>query len=116
MKSKTIGFITLFLMALSTVSTAVAQDLPEGYSSDADLDGVWNYNILESNGEVLMRKNMSTWTYVPVATEEGGNIQLKFLAFYNEEPYFDVTFKLADGSVNRTIANMSNSQITIDLS
>jgi len=103
----------LILLAL-LVKPAAATALPEGYSGEANSIYSLEYDIVESNG--IMDLTFAP-DYIPLSTaiEEGGSIILDYTGFHEEwgvfHPFFNVTVKLANGDVNRTVANVSDSAL-----
>lgn len=114
-----VGFFSLLLVPMVYAAPAV----PIGYASEGvDFENVWTYNIKEANGKVL-----HPTTYTSIALEVGGKIEVKFVGFYEYinpwfsinygmMPFFNVTFRYKDGTINSTVANVSNYDLAFTLS
>jgi len=115
MMKKKIAFISLPLMLMVSVLTSVSEvTVPNGYSEDVDLENSLVYTIEEADGPLEVF-DFVTFQSTYYAIETGGSLEFDFIDFYNNEPYFNITFKYEDGTTNATIANVSNTQLALDL-
>ncbi|MHA1647481.1 MAG: hypothetical protein ACTSVU_05780 [Promethearchaeota archaeon] len=109
-KLKILGIISVFCCVIGTLNTSAAI-MPQTNSSD--LPNSLEYEIIDSNGFV------NFFPAGTVATEAGGKIKLNYNGDYEEwgvlQPFFNVTFYLANQTVNTTIANVSESTIGMNL-
>jgi len=110
------GFLLLFTNIPHVHTESV--NLPNGYNQALNLEQPRIYKFTKVN---------ETTNYVEFgvrgphcALEKGGFMELLFNGVYNEstwwggvvtEPFFNVTFKHADGSINCTLTNKSNNAI-----
>jgi len=116
--SLVISFV--FLLFLTNVPNVHSEsmNLPKDYNQTLDLEQPLIYEFIKVN---------ETSNYVEFglggphcALEKGGSMELIFNGVYNEstwwggvvtEPFFNITFKHADGSVNCSLTNKSNNAI-----
>lgn len=113
-------FSFVFLLFFTNVPNIRAEslNLPDDYNQTLDLEQTLTYRFNKVN-ETSNYVEFG-WGGPHCALEEGGSMELIFNGVYNEstwwggvvyEPFFNITFKLADGSVNCTLPNKSNNAI-----
>ncbi len=111
----------LFFTNIQTVHTE-SMNLPNDYNQSLDLEQPLIYRFEKVN-ETSNYVEFG-WGGPHCALEEGGSLELIFNGVYNEsmwggevvtEPFFNITFMHADGSVNCTLTNKSNNAIAAAL-
>ncbi len=117
----------LNLLAISLVFLLIFTKLPNAHSESMNLPEDYNQSLdLEQPLIYRFEKVNETSNYVKFweeetfcALEKGGSMELTFNGVYNKtlwdmvltEPFFNITFKYADGSVNCSLTNISNNAI-----
>ncbi|MHA1511409.1 MAG: hypothetical protein ACTSRX_06790 [Promethearchaeota archaeon] len=113
-----ISFVFLLFFTNIPNSHSESMNLPKDYNQTLDLEQTLIYRFEKVN-ETSNYVEFG-WGGPHCALEEGGSLELIFNGVYNEstwwggvvtEPFFNITFKHADGSVNRTLTNKSNNAI-----
>ncbi len=116
------------LFVISFVCLLFFSNIPNVHSESMNLPKDYNQTLdLEQHLIYRFEKVNETSNYVEFgwggphcALEEGGSLELIFNGVYSEstwwggvvtEPFFNITFKYADGSVNCTLPNKSNNAI-----
>jgi hypothetical protein len=103
---------TLIVISILTFGITGASQtiiIPSNYAVDGlPIEETLSYKISESNG-VVYGWGTFAGTY---AIEVGGIIEISLLNFHETwmgtVPYFNLTFRYANGQINATIANVSN--------
>ena len=116
MTARTLKFglmLGIFVMISSFSSVSASIVYPTGFSQEVDLTTTWIYDISEGNGDLLVQ-DPADYYYKYCAIETKGQIEFNFVGFYDNVPYFNVSFITASGTLNRTIVNMSSIAIARD--
>ena len=113
-----ISFVFLLFFTNIPIAHTESMNLPKDYNQTLDLEQplIYEFNkVNESTNYVEFG-----WGGPHCALEKGGSMELIFNGVYNEstwwggvvtEPFFNITFKHADGSVNCSLTNKSNNAI-----
>ena len=113
-----VSFVFLLFFTNVPIAHTESMNLPKDYNQSLDLEQPLIYRfekVNESSNYVEFG-----WGGPHCALEEGGSLELIFNGVYNEstwwggvvtEPFFNITFKYADGSVNCSLTNKSNNAI-----
>jgi hypothetical protein len=110
---KITSLVVLVMVSLYAVSsTGLATTIPEGYAQDKfSIGDKWVYDITASNGVVIGWGGFAG----NYSSEVNGQIEFTLVGFSTtwsgDIPFFNITFKLANGQVNGTIANISNEDL-----
>jgi len=110
----------VFLLFFTKVPNAHTEsiNLPNNYNQTLDLEQTLIYRFEEVNETSNYVEFWEEGTFC--ALEKGGSMELTFNGVYNKtlwdmmvltEPFFNITFKYADGSVNCSLTNISNNAI-----
>lgn len=112
-----ISLVFLLIFTKLPYAHTESMNLPKDYNQSLDLDQPLIYRFENVNETSNYVEFWEEGTFC--ALEKGGSMELTFNGVYNKtlwdmvltEPFFNITFKYADGSVNCSLTNISNNAI-----